>query len=271
MKGRRVPVAVLVAMMVTAAVLPAGAGEYETADWGSGLVAAVSGFSDVGEGSVHAPAVEALASEGVFEDTECGPGLFCPGEPILRWEMAVWLVRVLDGGAEPEAVDSSRFADVDAGVWWAPYVERFAELEVTRGCDTDPLRYCPEEAVNRAQMASFLVRAFSLGAGPPAGFSRCQGSGGTHSANIDALAVSGVTRGCTDTMFCPGRDTTRAQMATFLHRARNVDDLPGRVPAFDPFTTPTVSDIDLDRLADAVETLNPAGGLPGDGYARLVG
>ena len=260
-KCRRMPVAVLVAIVVAATVLPADAAEREPADSGSGLVAAVGGFSDVGEGSVHAPAVDALASEGVFEDTECGPGLFCPGEPILRWEMAVWLVRVLDGGAEPEAVVSSRFADVDPGVWWAPYVERLAELEVTRGCDTGPLRYCPEEAVNRAQMASFLVRAFDLGVGPPAGFGDV-GPGGTHAADIDALAAAGVTQGCTDTMFCPRRDTTRAQMATFLHRARNVDDHPGRIPTFDPFATPTVSDIDLDRLAEAVETLDPEADCP---------
>jgi len=246
-------------VLVTALVVPAGAA---TDNGGSGVpgndggVVAVGGFSDVGVGSVHAPAVEVLASEGVFEDTECGPGLFCPREPILRWQMAVWLVRVLDGGAGPEADVSSRFSDVDAGVWWAPYVERLAELGVTRGCATGPLRYCPQEAVTRAQMASFLVRAFDLGVGPPAGFADVR-PGGTHAANIDALAASGVTQGCAETMFCPRRDTTRAQMATFLHRARNLGDTAGRIPTFDPFTTPTVSDIDLDRLADAIETLDP--------------
>ena len=258
----------LALVLVAASVLPVGAvsevgaGSAATVGSDAGLVAvAAGGFSDVGEGSVHASAVEALTAEGVFEGTECGEGLFCPGEPILRWEMAVWLVRVLDDGAEPEAVGSSRFSDVDAGVWWAPYVERFAELGVTRGCATGPLRYCPQEAVTRAQMASFLVRAFELGVGPPAGFGDV-GPGETHAANIDALAASGVTQGCTETMFCPSRDTTRAQMATFIHRARNLGDTPGRIPTFDPFTTPTVSDIDLDRLADAVETLDPDADCP---------
>ena len=258
----------LVLVLVAASVLPVGAvsevgaGSAATVESDAGLMAvAAGGFSDVGEGSVHASAVEALTAEGVFEGTECGPGLFCPGEPILRWEMAVWLVRVLDDGAEPEEDGSSRFSDVDAGVWWAPYVERFAELGVTRGCATGPLRYCPQEAVTRAQMASFLVRAFDLGVGPPAGFTDVRG-GETHAANIDALAASGVTQGCTETMFCPRRDTTRAQMATFIHRARNPGDTPGRIPTFDPFTTPTVSDIDLDRLADAVETLDPDADCP---------
>ena len=52
-------------------------------------------------------------------------------------------------------------------------------------------------------------------------------------------------------------------MATFLARAAGLVDLPAPVgtqpeqpPPFDPFSTPTVSDIDLERLADAVETLD---------------
>ena len=252
-------------VLVAASVVPVGAdtgGDGSSGSAGSGVeVVEVGGFFDVNEESSHAPAVGALASEGVFRGTECGLALFCPNEPILRWQMAVWLVRVLDDGAEPEQDGSRRFSDVDAGEWWAPYVERFAELGVTRGCATDPLRYCPQEAVTRAQMASFLVRAFDLGVGPQTGFADV-GPGETHAANIDALAASGVTQGCTDTMFCPRRDTTRAQMASFIHRARNLGDTPGRMPTFDPFTTPTVADIDLDRLADAVETLDPEADCP---------
>ena len=33
---------------------------------------------------------------------------------------------------------------------------------ITRGCSTRPLRYCPNNAVTRAQMASFLTRALDL-------------------------------------------------------------------------------------------------------------
>ena len=55
------------------------------------------GFSDVGSGGTHEPAINALSELGVFADTECGDGLFCPDEPIDRWVMAVWLIRVLGG------------------------------------------------------------------------------------------------------------------------------------------------------------------------------
>ena len=260
---------VLAVVLVAASVMPAGA-VTESGGFGGGLVAVgAGGFSDVDDGSVHAPAVEVLAASGVFDGTECGQGLFCPGDPILRWEMAVWLVRVLDR-TEPDTVGSSRFADVYTDVWWASYVERFAELEVTQGCATEPLRYCPDEVATRAQMASFLVRAFGFPAGASAGFSDV-GVGETHTANIDALAASRVTAGCATgpLRYCPDKHVTRAQMATFLARAAGLVDLPAPVgtqpqepPVFDPFTTPTVSDIDLERLGEAVATLDPEVGCP---------
>ena len=86
--------------------------------------------------------------------------------------MAVWLVRVLDG-EDPGGSGSSRFADVDAAVWWSPFVERLADLGVTAGCATGPARFCPRDSVSRAQMATFLTRAFGLVSGPDAGVRRC--------------------------------------------------------------------------------------------------
>ena len=84
----------------------------------------------------------------------------CPREPILLWEMAVWLVRVLDG-ADPEPAEASRFGDVDAEVWWSAHVERLAELEVTLGCSQQELLFCPRQPTTRAQMAAFLHRAIN--------------------------------------------------------------------------------------------------------------
>ena len=179
-------------------------------------------FSD-DDGSAHEPALDALAAQGVLAGMECGEGLICPHEPLKRWEMAVWLVRVLDG-ADPTPVDSSRFADVDAGRWSAPFVDRLAALDVTAGCATEPARFCPEGSITRAQMATFLTRAFDLETAPRAGFADVD-AGGVHSANIDALAGAGITSGCSrDPLgFCPAQVVTRAQMATFLARALDVE------------------------------------------------
>ena len=70
-------------------------------------------YGDVSAG-VHKPAIDALGERGLFEGTLCGHDTFCPGEPIERSTMAVWLIRALEDD-EPPAIDASRFADVEAG------------------------------------------------------------------------------------------------------------------------------------------------------------
>lgn len=177
-------------------------------------------FSDAAEHTAVEDIV-VLDGLGVLERTECSPpgesaaARFCPSEPLSRWAMAVWLVRALDG-EEPPRVESTRFADVRGSAWWAGHVERLAELEITRGYDDGTFR--PDRTVTRAQMASFLARAFELPAAEDAGFSDITDN--THASAINSVAESGITRGCGDgSMFCPGRETTRGEMAAFIARA----------------------------------------------------
>ena len=170
--------------------------------------------------SIHQPAIEELATQGVLRDTECGPHLFCPTNPIQRWVLAVWLVRVLDHN-EPEPIATSRFTDIDATKWWAPHVERLATLGITHGCDTNPARYCPHSYVARDQMASFIARAFQLEAGQPAGY--VDTANNPHAPNIDAATTAGIIHGC-DTnpaRYCPYQPTTRAQAAALVHRSQH--------------------------------------------------
>ena len=115
--------------------------------------AQAAGFDDVAEDTYYSVPVTALAELGVFPGTECAQG-FCPGEAIDRKTMAVWVVRVLDG-EDPPAVSESSFGDVDAAGFHAPFIERMAELGVTRGCG-DGTVFCPDRVVSRAQMAAFL-------------------------------------------------------------------------------------------------------------------
>ena len=158
--------------------------------------------------------------DGVLDGTGCGDGQLCVWEPILRWEMAVWIVRILDG-ADPASAGESRFADVDGDIWWSAHVERFSDLGVTAGCSLEPRKFCPESPVSREQMAAFLVRAFDLDPAPSAGFEDTSRS--FAAADIDALLQAGLTAGCSlePWKFCPHKPTARAEMAAFLHRAIN--------------------------------------------------
>ena len=112
------------------------------------------GFGDVPADAYYSVPVASLAELGVFVGTECDDG-FCPGDPIDRKTMAVWTVRVLDG-EDPAAITESRFDDVDADSFHAPFIERMAELEVTEGCG-DGSGFCPDRSVTRAQMGRVSI------------------------------------------------------------------------------------------------------------------
>ena len=175
------------------------------------------GFIDVPEGAYFSVPVMTLAEQGVFTGTEWGDS-FCPDAPIDRKTMAVWTVRVLDG-EDPPRVSESRFNDVNSWDFHAPFIERMAELEVTTGCGDDGSGFCPNDSVTRAEMAVFLSRAYDLPDGPDPGFGDV-GPDAWYAAFVARLAASGITGGCGDgTNFCPDKDTDRAQMAVFLHRA----------------------------------------------------
>ncbi len=115
-------------------------------------------FTDVSVGAWYYGFVERLAERQI--SVGYGDGRFGPDDLVTRGDMAVFLVRAL--GEQPVATFGGVFTDVPASAYYARHVERIAELEITIGCGTAPLRYCPNGAVSREEMASFLARAFDL-------------------------------------------------------------------------------------------------------------
>ena len=157
---------------------------------------------------------------------ECGYSS-CENHPFPRWAMAVWLVTIIDGSGPPE-VSTTRFMDVSVDEHWAPYVDRLYELGITKGCGVDPARYCPEDRVTRAQMASFLVRAFNIEEADSGPFTDIGASG--HADDINALVASGVAAGCRTTLpelFCPHTSPTLGQMRDIMERAVELKGNPG--------------------------------------------
>ena len=172
-------------------------------------------------------AINALHRLGVFTGTLCQSNRLCPNDPLQRWIAAVWLVRLIDGD-DPAAVTESRFEDVNASsmweesVWYAPHVERLADLEITVGCTQDPLNFCPDVNLPRAQVASWLARAFDLESDESQGFVDAVGS--AHEANINAVVAAGVMSGCSTSPknFCLTDTVTKGEMARYVYAARNV-------------------------------------------------
>jgi glucose/arabinose dehydrogenase len=126
---------------------------------------------------------------------------------------------------------------------------------ITEGCGSG--LYCPSGRVTRAQMASFLVRAFSL---PPSATDYfTDDNTSLHEDDINALAAAGVTTGCGGTRFCPSQAVRRDEMASFMARAM---DLPAT--ATDYFTDDEASihhEDDINRIAAAGLTTGCAPGL----------
>ena len=109
---------------------------------------------------------------------------------------------------------SPQFEDVPSEHPFFTFIAWMAEKQITLGCAAN--LYCPNDPVTRAQMASFLVRAFSL---PPASSDQFVDiAGSPHESNIDALVAFGITKGCDIDRYCPEMSVTRGQMASFLVR-----------------------------------------------------
>lgn len=108
------------------------------------------------DNSVHEADIEEIARGGITRG--CNPPAntrFCPGDPVTRGQMAALLARAL--GLPARAEDA--FVD-DEGSVFEEDIDRLAAAGITRGCDPPAdTRFCPEEPVVRAEMASFLVRA----------------------------------------------------------------------------------------------------------------
>ena len=173
----------------------------------------------------HQADINELHGLGVFVGTLCESNSLCPNDPMARWIAAVWMVRLIDGD-DPEPITESRFADVNAStmwedsMWFAPHVERLAELEITVGCTEDPLNFCPDVMLRKAQVASWLARAFDLASEESQGFVDAVGS--VHEANINAVVAAGVMEGCsTDPKkFCLDDGVTKGEMASYVNKTR---------------------------------------------------
>ena len=103
--------------------------------------------------------IEALKVDGITSG--CGNENFCPETPVTRAQMAIFLLKGLHGVSfTPPAATGTIFTDVPSGYWAAAWIEQLAVEGITSGCSSS--LYCPDTPVTRAQMASFLTRAFNL-------------------------------------------------------------------------------------------------------------
>jgi hypothetical protein len=169
-------------------------------------------YQDVTPTSSHSDDIHVLRDVGWTNG--CWDGhRYCPRNNVTRAQMASFLVRA--GNLAPTS--RSIFADVPRTHTHHDDINALAAAGFTNGCGAD--RYCPDRAVTRAEMASFLQRVRGLPEGGVARFDDVR-YGSTHGAAISAIADAGWTNGCGGGRnYCPDDPVSRQQMASFLRRA----------------------------------------------------
>ena len=156
----------------------------------------------------------------------CGTGeTYCPDASVTRGQMAVFLLKALLGADHVPPAATGIFTDVPADYFAIDWIEDLYGRHITGGCQLpgDPLRYCPDEAVTREQMAVFLLKTL-LGADyppPPAtGIFEDVPADSIFIDWIEDIYNRQITAGCQPEgqplRYCPGSPNTRGEMAVFL-------------------------------------------------------
>ena len=116
-------------------------------------------FGDVPAASPFCRWIEELARRGVTGG--CGGGNYCPGDPVTREQMAVFVLRTLDPALNPPAcAPPNTFADVPETSGFCRWIEELAQRGVVSGCGDG--NYCPTQPVTREQMSVFIAVTFGL-------------------------------------------------------------------------------------------------------------
>lgn len=167
--------------------------------------------------------------------------------------VAVVASSMLAGVARAELPPGGTFVDDDHSIHEGA-IEAIAAAGITKGCS--PTAFCPADPVTREQMAAFLNRALDL---PATSNTYFTDAAGIFSDDINRLAAAGITAGCNppaNDRFCPKRNVTREEMASFLTRALGLQPIqppprPGPPTGNPDGTAPVPSE------ARAANTSNP--------------
>jgi hypothetical protein len=154
---------------------------------------------------------------------------FCPSGFVSRADMAGYLFRAVHGLNTPPPVYQNVFADVNFNDYNSFYIQGIYDDGITAGCNVNPLIYCPNIPVTRAQMSVFVWKDQHGSEAPPP----CTGifadvpcPDGFAVDYIEGLFNEGVTAGCGNGNFCPHDPITNGQMAVFLVKGFNIPYLP---------------------------------------------
>ena len=182
-------------------------------------------FDDLGGLSDEAvAAIEKLVDLGVTNGTD--ETSFSPAAITERWQMALFLTRVLAATGTTLPAAESGFSDLAGYSTEAQTaMNQLKSLGISMGTSAD--EFSPADQVTRWQMGLFLVRTLeaagvTLPTPDESPFTDLAGYPVEVRAAVDVLVTLGITTGTTDTTFSPEAELPRWQMALFLARVIDV-------------------------------------------------
>ena len=116
-------------------------------------------FTDVACPGPFTDWIEDLHSQGVVAGCGVGP-TYCPDGAVSRQQMAVFLLKSLQGSSYVPPACQGIFPDVPCSGAFAPWIEDLYSRQIAAGCGNG--NFCPGNPTTRGQMAPFLVKTFGL-------------------------------------------------------------------------------------------------------------
>lgn len=223
-------------------------------------------FTDIA-GNFHEDNIICLEAGGVvdgFTNTRYGPR-----EVVTRGQMASFIARAIDTANDlkianlrelPSDDGGNAFSDVPSNSPHRAAINRLAAVGIARGgiFGGPTSIYAPSFPVSRAQMASFLARAYEYVTAESLRTDEdCFGddSQSVHQININAICLAGIAVGQRPGVYGPNGGIQRDAMATFITRLFGVLEQNGFIRplpppgiigdiAFRPQTTTELIDVD---------------------------
>lgn len=170
-------------------------------------------FNDVTVRDYFYDAVKWAVDRGITSGTS--RYTFSPDAPCTRAQVVTFLWRA--AGCPQPTSKSNPFADVRADDYFYDAVLWAVEHGITNG--TSAKTFSPDATVTRAQVVTFLWRANGQPAAGNSGFLDVS-SNAYYARAVDWAFANGITTGMDYGAFGPDTACTRAQIVTFLYRAR---------------------------------------------------
>ena len=187
------------------------------ASFGTGSKLWFADFLDVPQADGFHDYVETIFRRGITAGL--GDGDFGRDNPATRAQMAVLLLKAVEGPLYVPPPCTGMFPDVPCSSLFADWIEQLAVEGITAGCGGG--MYCPDSSVTRRQMAVFLLKAkesSSYSPPPATGIFGDVPKGDAFAPWIEELYNRQITGGCqaSPLLYCPDNPSTRGQMAVFL-------------------------------------------------------